>query len=58
MCPVDKRVLWMCIAVGSTLGALIPEAWGASGFGIAAIVGSAVGAIAGVWVAARIGDSL
>jgi hypothetical protein len=52
---MDKRVMWMCVAVGSTLGALVPQAWGASGFGTAAILGTAVGGIAGVWLAARIG---
>jgi hypothetical protein len=55
---MDKRVLWMCIAVGSTLGGLIPQAWGASGFGLAAILGSAAGGVAGVWLAARLSGSL
>ena len=45
----------MCIAVGSTLGGLIPMAWGAGAFGLAAILGSAAGGAAGVWVAARLG---
>ena len=53
---MDKRVLWLCLVAGSTLGGLAPEAWGASGLGLASLVGSAVGAVAGVWVAARIGD--
>ena len=56
--PVDKRVLWMCIAVGSTVGGLIPQAWNASGFGVAALLGSAIGGIVGVWVAVRISGSL
>jgi hypothetical protein len=51
---VEKRMLWMCLTVGSTLGGLIPEAWGASGFGVVSIVGTVIGAIAGVWAAARI----
>jgi uncharacterized membrane protein YeaQ/YmgE (transglycosylase-associated protein family) len=51
---MEKRILWMCIAVGSTLGGLVPEAWGASGFGVASILGSLVGAIVGVWATARI----
>ena len=55
---MDKRVLWMCMAVGSTVGGLVPEAWHASSFGLAAILGSAVGAVVGVWVAARISGSL
>ena len=51
---VDKRMLWMCLVVGSTLGGFVPEAWGASAFGVASIVGSGIGAIVGVWAAARI----
>ena len=55
---MDKRVLWMCLLVGSTVGGLVPEAWGASAFGAASLLFSALGAIAGVWVAARISESL
>lgn len=55
---MDKRILWMCLAVGSTVGGLLPEAWGASGFGLESILGSAVGAMAGVWAAARISVSI
>lgn len=51
---MEKRVLWLCIAVGSTIGGFIPEAWHASGFGVEAILGSAIGAAAGVWAAARL----
>ena len=55
---VEKRILWMCLVVGSTLGGFVPEAWGASGFGVASIVGSAIGGIVGVWAAARISASI
>jgi uncharacterized membrane protein YeaQ/YmgE (transglycosylase-associated protein family) len=51
-------MLWMCLVVGSTLGGFVPEAWGASGFGIASIIGSAIGAIVGVWAAVRISASM
>jgi uncharacterized membrane protein YeaQ/YmgE (transglycosylase-associated protein family) len=51
---MEKRMLWMCLTVGSTVGGFIPEAWGASGFGVASIVGSVIGAIVGVLAAARI----
>lgn len=48
----------MCLGVGSTVGGLLPEAWGASAFGVASLLLSALGAIAGVWVAARISETL
>jgi uncharacterized membrane protein YeaQ/YmgE (transglycosylase-associated protein family) len=55
---MDKRVLWLLLLVGSTVGGLLPEAWGAGAFGLASLFGSVVGGIAGVWAAARISASL
>ena len=55
---MEKRIVWMCLAGGSTLGGFVPEAWGASSFGVLSIAGSVVGAIVGVWVAARISASI
>ncbi len=57
MRPMDKRVLWLCLLGGSTAGGFLPEAWGASAFGVASLLLSAVGAVAGVFVAARISES-
>ena len=47
--------MWICIAVGSTVGGLVPEAWGASAFGLASFVCASLGALAGVWAGVRIG---
>ena len=55
---MERRVIWLCVLAGSILGGLVPEAWGASGFGLAAFVGGAVGALAGVWAGVRIGALL
>jgi outer membrane lipoprotein SlyB len=55
---MDKRVLWLCLAAGSALGGLLPEAWGASAFGVASLLGSVAGGVAGVWVAVRISGSI
>jgi len=38
---VEKRMLWMCLAVGSTIGGLVPEPWRANGFGGRRLGGSA-----------------
>lgn len=51
---MDRRLLWLCVLVGSTAGGLLPEAWGGSAFGLASLVLSAVGGLAGVWLAARL----
>jgi hypothetical protein len=55
---MDRRVLWMCLLVGSTAGSFVPVLWGGSAFGVASLLLGAVGALAGVWVAARIGETL
>ena len=55
---MDKRVLAMCILVGSTVGGYLPTFVGQGQFSIASILGGVVGGIAGVWLAARISESL
>lgn len=55
---MDKRLLWLCILVGSTVGGFVPEAWGGSAFGLASLLLGTLGAVAGVWVAARLSASL
>lgn len=47
-------MLWICIAVGSTIGGLLPTLAGAGAFSVASLLGSAVGAIVGVFAAARL----
>jgi hypothetical protein len=44
--------------VGSSVGGLLPEAWGGSALGPGALILGALGGVAGVWVAARISDGL
>jgi hypothetical protein len=52
---MERRVIWLCVLAGSIVGGLVPQAWGASSFGLASFVGAGVGAFAGVWAGARIG---
>jgi len=51
---VDRRVVWIFVAVGSTIGGLVPEAWGGSAFGLASLALGCVGGVAGLWFAARL----
>ena len=51
---VNKKVLWMCMAVGSTIGGYLPTLFGQSSLGLISILGSAVGGVAGVFAAQRI----
>jgi IS1 family transposase len=55
---MDRRVLWMSIAVGSTAGGFVPMLFGAGSLSMASLLGSVVGTIVGVWVAIRIDAAL
>jgi hypothetical protein len=51
---MDKRVVWIFVAVGSTVGGLLPEAWGGSVLGVASLALACLGGAAGLWLAARL----
>jgi hypothetical protein len=45
-----KSLIWVGMIVGSTVGAYIPELWGAGVFSFSSIFLSAVGGIAGILI--------
>ena len=51
---MDRRIVWLFVIVGSTIGGLAPEAWGGSAFGVASLVLGCLGGVAGVWLAVRL----
>jgi hypothetical protein len=51
---VNRKVLWMCMAVGSTVGGYLPTFFGQGSFSAASLLGSALGGVAGVFAATRI----
>ncbi|HEU5404668.1 MAG TPA: hypothetical protein VFU52_01190 [Gaiellaceae bacterium] len=51
---MDRRVMWLFVAVGSTIGGLVPEAWGGSAFGLASLALGCLGGLAGIWAAIRL----
>jgi hypothetical protein len=51
---MNRKVLWMCMAVGSTVGGYLPTLFGQGSFSVASLLGSGVGAVAGVFASARI----
>jgi hypothetical protein len=55
---MNRKVLWMCMAVGSTIGGYLPTLVGYSSLGAVSLLCSAVGGIAGVFAALRIDASL
>jgi hypothetical protein len=51
---MERRVVWLCVVAGSTVGGLVPEAWGGSAFGLASIGFGVAGALAGLWLGIRV----
>jgi len=51
-----KSVIGLCASFGTIAGGYLPELWGASGFGLASMLFSVVGGIAGIWLGVRIID--
>jgi hypothetical protein len=50
---MDRRVIWMCAAIGSVIGSFVPALWGASEMSLASIGFSVVGGVAGIVLCAR-----
>jgi len=44
----------MGLAIGSTVGSIIPNLWGADMFSFSSVILGAVGGIAGIWFGFRI----
>jgi hypothetical protein len=51
---MDRRVVWIFVGVGMTVGGLLPDAWGGSSLGLAALVLGTLGGAAGLWLAAKL----
>ncbi|NNM83776.1 hypothetical protein HKL94_00970 [Candidatus Parcubacteria bacterium] len=50
----SRSLVWLGLAVGSTVGGFIPELWGGNLLSFSSIVLTAVGGIAGIWVGYKI----
>lgn len=49
-----RTLIWIGVAVGSTVGGFIPTLWGASFLSFSSMLFSAVGAFAGIWLGYRL----
>jgi hypothetical protein len=54
MRAMDRRVVWIFVGVGMTVGGLLPEAWGGSALGLGSLVLGSIGGLAGLWLAVRL----
>lgn len=51
-----KTLVWIGMAVGSTIGSYIPSLWGSGVFSMSSIFFSAIGAIAGIYIGFKLGQ--
>jgi hypothetical protein len=52
----SSRAAWFGIFIGSAIGGLIPELWGAGTFSYSSVVFSGIGALAGLWMGLKLGN--
>ena len=48
---MDRKLIWLAMIVGSTVGGVIPALWGAGFLSLSGLAFSAVGAIGGIYIA-------
>ena len=46
----SKKLIWLGVFVGSTIGGFIPMLWGADAFSFSSILFSSLGAIFGIYL--------
>jgi hypothetical protein len=51
---VMQTRIWLGVLIGSTIGAFIPDLWGAGVFSYASVLLSGLGGFAGIWLAYKI----
>ena len=51
---MDKRIVWIFVGVGMTVGGLVPAVWGGSAFGLASLALGTLGGVAGLWCAVKL----
>lgn len=52
----SKSVIWIGMTIGSFIGGIIPNLWGASMFSMSSVFLTALGGIAGIWLGFRLSN--
>ena len=53
---MESKLIWIGMAIGSTIGGLIPNLWGSDIFSISSILFTAIGGIVGIWLVLKFSD--
>lgn len=51
---MEKTIIMIGLAVGSTLGGMVPLLWGDSAFSMTSILTGGIGGAIGIWIGYRI----
>lgn len=51
-----SKLVWLGLAVGSTIGGFIPSIWNAGIFSMSGVFTTAIGGIAGIWLGWKLGE--
>jgi hypothetical protein len=46
----SKKLTWLGMGVGSTIGSYLPVLWGGGLFSLSSVLFGVIGAIAGIWL--------
>ena len=52
----SKKLVWVFMVVGSTIGGYIPTLWGDGFLSMSSVLLSAVGGILGIWIAFKLNN--
>ena len=55
---MQKKLVWIGLFVGSTIGNALPVLWGGDAISISGFILAAVGGFVGIWAGYRLGQSL
>jgi len=54
---MTKKLIWIGMLVGSTIGNMLPLLWGGDAISVTGFLLSGVGGIVGIWAGYRLGNS-
>ena len=52
---MTKKLVWLGMIVGSTLGNAVPTFWGGSALSLTGMLFALIGGVVGIWVGVRLG---
>jgi hypothetical protein len=51
-----KKLVWIGLFIGSTIGGFVPSLWDSGMFSMAGVLGSAIGGLLGIYLGFKIGE--